>query len=93
MRLMRIEFDPAKDAANIAVHGISLAAAEQLLDGFVVDYGEVRIIAIGEIDGRMFTCVYTRRGDAYRPISLRPAHRKERNVYRETKAQNDRSSV
>ncbi len=53
--------------------------------------GEVRIIAIGEIAGRVFTCVYTRRGEAYRPISLRPAHRKERHVYREAKAQNDES--
>jgi uncharacterized protein len=93
---MRIEFDPAKDAVNVAVHGISLAAAQRLLDGFVVertddrrDYGEVRVIAIGEIEGRMFTCVYTCRGEAYRPISLRPAHRKERDVYREAKAQNN----
>ena len=95
---MRIEFDPDKDAVNRAVHGISLAATEQLMKGFVVergdarrDYGEVRIIAIGEIAGRVFTCVYTRRGEAYRPISLRPAHRKERHVYREAKAQNDES--
>ncbi len=90
---MAIEFDPAKDARNIAARGISLAAAESLLAGFTVewiderrDYGEVRVIAIGEIAGREFVCVYTRRGENQRPISLRPANRRERNVYRQAKA-------
>lgn len=90
---MMIEFDPAKDAANIALRDISLAAAETLLTGFTVeridrrrDYGEVRIIAIGEIGGVEFTCVYTRRGPVVRPISLRRASRKERNVYQKAKA-------
>jgi uncharacterized DUF497 family protein len=88
-----IEFDPAKDAANIAVRGISLAQAETLLQGFIVDrvddrrdYGEARIIAIGEIDRREFVCVYTRRGETYRVISLRLAKRKERDVYQQAKA-------
>jgi uncharacterized DUF497 family protein len=31
------QFDPAKDAINIAVHGISLAQAESLLQGFTVE--------------------------------------------------------
>jgi uncharacterized DUF497 family protein len=88
-----IEFDPAKDATNVEVHGLSLTEAEVLLQGFIVarederfDYRETRIIAIGEIDGREFVCVYTRRGDAVRPISLRRADRKERNVYQQAKA-------
>jgi uncharacterized protein len=90
---MAIEFDPAKDAVNIANHGISLEAAEELLAGFIVEvedkriaYGETRIIAFGEINNRVFVCVYTMRGENYRPISLRPANRKERNVYHEAKA-------
>jgi len=89
-----IEFDPDKDARNIAVHGISLAAAQTLLAGFTVEriderraYGETRIIAIGEIGGVEFTCVYTRRGEAYRPISLRRADRKERDVYQKARAE------
>jgi uncharacterized DUF497 family protein len=88
-----IEFDPAKDATNIKVHGVSLARAEPLLQGFIVerqderfDYGETRMIAIGEIGGREFVCIYTRRGDAVRPISLRRADRKERHAYQEAKA-------
>jgi uncharacterized protein len=89
---MRIEFDPAKDASNRAIHGVSLAAAEELLSGLTVertddrfDYGEVRVIALGEIAGRVFVCVYTRRGETFRPISLRPANRKERRIYDEAK--------
>jgi uncharacterized protein len=88
-----IEFDPAKDAANIQIHGISLEIADRLLAGFTVewadgrfDYGETRVIAIGEIDGLEFVCVYTMRGEVHRPISLRRANRKERDVYRQAKA-------
>jgi uncharacterized protein len=89
---MRIEFDPAKDASNRAIHGVSLAAAEELQSGLTVertddrfDYGEVRVISLGEIAGRVFVCVYTRRGETFRPISLRPANRKERRIYDEAK--------
>lgn len=90
---MAIEFDPAKDAANIEIHGISLAMADRLLAGFTVewvddrsDYGETRIIALGEIDGLEFVCVYTMRSEKHRPISLRRAKRKERDVYRQAKS-------
>ena len=90
---MRIEFDPTKDAVNVAVHGISLDRAETLLLGFTVqwvdrrrDYGEIRVIAVGEIGEREFCCVFARRGEVIRPISLRRASRKERNVYKEAKA-------
>jgi uncharacterized DUF497 family protein len=89
----KIEFDPAKDAINVRVHGVSLAQAEALLQGFIFgwqdkrrDYGEARMIAIGEIGAREFVCVYTLRGDVIRPISLRRANRKERNVYQQAKA-------
>ena len=90
---LQIEFDPAKEATNLRVHGVSLAQAEALLEGFTVlqqderfNYGETRIIAIGEIAGVEFSCVYTRRGEAYRLISLRRASRKERDVYQQAKA-------
>jgi uncharacterized protein len=95
---LQIEFDPDKDARNIRLRGISLARAETLLQGFVVDrvderreYGETRIIAIGEIDGREFVCVYTQRSETYRVISLRRAKRTERYVYQEAKTAEARS--
>jgi uncharacterized DUF497 family protein len=90
---LQIEFDPDREARNVRLRGVSLARAETLLQGFVLDrvddrrdYGETRIVAIGEIAGLEFTCVYTLRGVAYRVISLRRASRKERDVYREAKA-------
>ena len=95
---LQIEFDPAKDAVTIRRRGVSLAEAETLLQGFVVDrvdnrrdYGETRFVAIGEIEGVEFTCVYTLRGEAIRPFSLRRASRKERHVYQEAKAAAARS--
>jgi uncharacterized protein len=87
------DFDPAKDVVNIREHGISLARSEELLEGFTVewvddrfDYGETRRIAIGEINGLEFVCVYTIREGRARPISLRRANRKERDVYHKAKS-------
>ncbi|MBV9587498.1 MAG: BrnT family toxin [Alphaproteobacteria bacterium] len=92
---LKIDFDPDKDATNLRVHGVSLTEADALFRGFTVqqeddrfDYGETRFIAIGEIAGVEFTCVYTLRGEAYRLISLRRASRRERNVYQAAKTAN-----
>jgi uncharacterized DUF497 family protein len=46
------------------------------------DYGERRIIAVGQVEGEILVCVYTERGTARRIISLRRANRKERHAYR-----------
>lgn len=85
---MEIELDSAKDKANVAKHGISLAAAELMFQGLIqefvddrVEYGEERIIAQGFIAGRLFVCVYTWRGGIRRIISLRRASRKETNAF------------
>ena len=79
-----IEFDEAKDAANIAKHGVSLALASDLdLDTAVVvkddrqDYGEDRFNAYGLIDGDLFALTFTVRGQNVRAISLRRAREKE----------------
>ncbi len=81
---MRYVFDPAKDAANLAKHRVSLALAALLFDGPHLtmtdrrfDYGELRSIALGPINGRLFVCVYTDRDAERRVISLRKANRKE----------------
>ena len=44
---MEIEFDPAKDAGNIAKHGVSLAVGAGVLAGFV---GEAAARAVEAID-------------------------------------------
>lgn len=87
---MRYVFDTAKDAANLAKHGISLALAEVLFAGPHVstpddrfDYGEVREVAFGRINGRLFACVYVDRGAQRRVISLRKANSREVKRYGE----------
>ena len=81
---MRYVFDPAKDAVNRAKHGVSLALAEVLFSGPHVrmiddrfDYGEVREIAFGLVNDRLFVCVYADRRGERRVISLRKANRRE----------------
>lgn len=85
---MDIEFDPAKDAANIAKHGLSLADADEFeLSGSVVeqdtrfDYGEVRFRAFGRVDGEARCLVFTTTGNVIRVISYRRAHEKEMRRY------------
>jgi uncharacterized DUF497 family protein len=81
---VRYVFDSAKDAANRAKHGVSLALAEILFAGphrRVVDdrfdYGEVREVAFGLINARLFVCVFADRRGERRVISLRKANRRE----------------
>jgi hypothetical protein len=79
-----IEFDPDKDATNIAKHGVSLALANRMaLDDAVIvvdsrkDYGEIRYNAFAEVDGRLLAFTFTYRDDVVRAISLRPCRLKE----------------
>jgi uncharacterized DUF497 family protein len=81
---MEFEWDDAKDRANIAKHGFDFTFAVRIFDGQVrrfVDprpWGEQRIVATGQVEGRFITLVYTRRGQRYRIISARPARSVER---------------
>lgn len=83
------EWDPEKEQSNIAKHGVSFAFAERIFEGPVVtvedvrfDYGEVRSISIGRVDGLVvLTVVHTDRDGRTRIISARPASRKERMRY------------
>ncbi len=86
--MMHIEFDDAKDAANIAKHGISLALDAVILEnavGQLVDdrqnYGETRVNVFGLIAGRLFVCTTTMRGETYRIISVRKASRQEQRLW------------
>lgn len=79
---MKIEFDPAKDAANQVKHGVSLAAElewETLLAERDVrnDYSETRMIGYVLSGVRLFCVVYVDRGDVRRIISLRKANNRE----------------
>ena len=76
------DFDPAKKAANLSKHSISLARWIDLdikvtLVDDRYDYGEVRYRAYGFIDGVPHCLVFADRNGRVRPISLRRAHEKE----------------
>jgi uncharacterized DUF497 family protein len=77
-----IEFDPAKDAANIAKHGVSLARAVDLDVRFAeidhrFDYGETRWRAFGLIEGKPYSLGFTVTARGLRAISPRRAHLEE----------------
>jgi uncharacterized DUF497 family protein len=85
---MRVEWDPAKDEANRAKHGLSFEEAAELFRTGV-DYLEIydeehsdeedRFIAIGPIGRGVIVVAYTERDDdALRIMSARMATKKER---------------
>ena len=83
---MDIEFDPEKDVANIAKHGVSLADAVRLRTFNIEEdrrflYPEVRYRAFGLLDGLPHCLAFTYRGGVTRVFSLRRAHRKEFSRY------------
>jgi hypothetical protein len=88
--MMEFDWDEEKAEANIKKHGVSFEVAIYIWLGPVVerednrfDYGEERLIAFGEVDGRVLAVVYTWRGDVCRIISARRANRHERTAYRQ----------
>ena len=90
IKFVNVEFDPAKDDINRVKHGVSLAAAtgfdwdtalEREDDRF--DYGEVRFVAIGLIESRLYVMVFAEgtNDDAVRVISLRAPEKHEARFY------------
>ena len=86
--MMKVTFDPAKDAINLKKHGHSLADA-QLLDWEEalawpderVAYGELRMVALAPIGERLFYVAFVDRALIRRVISLRKANKRELNRY------------
>lgn len=85
---MHTTFDPAKDAVNIAKHGVSLAEAAWLdWDNAQVAsderhaYGELRQVALAPMKGRLWVVVFTDRPEGRRVISLRKANLREYRRY------------
>ena len=85
---MQITYDQAKDSANQAKHGVSLADAQAFEwedalsrrdDRYT--YGEVRMSAIGYIGNRLHVVIYTDREYIRRIISLRKANKREERQY------------
>ncbi|MDE2342894.1 MAG: BrnT family toxin [Betaproteobacteria bacterium] len=87
---MTKRFDPAKDAANQAKHGLSLAFGDEIakdVNGLTVSSlreidGEERHKVIGLIDGKLYTGVFVWRAGERRFISVRRSNHGEEKRYR-----------
>ncbi len=80
---MKTTFDPAKREWTIAQRGLDFAVdAERTMVDDRVDYGEVRRISAGFLDGRMVVIVWTQRGTSRHVISMRYCHGKEEKRWR-----------
>lgn len=87
-------FDPAKDAINRKNHGLPLMFGEAVMadpDHLIIPSirpvdGEERFKAVGMVDGKLYTAVFTwratERGDLPRFISVRRSNPGEERAYR-----------
>jgi len=85
---MRLAFDPAKNAWNIAHRGLSFELVAELeweaallIEDTRKDYGEKRVQVFARLAGRLHVAVITMREDTTHVISFRKANRKEVNRY------------
>ena len=94
------EWDEEKSARCYEDRGFDFAYAAKLFDGDFIewedqrrDWGEPRVISVGEVEGRILTVVWTPRGPVRRIISARPASLSEREqLYGYRQAQHHRDS-
>ena len=89
----RFEWDSGNNLKSILKHGVSAAEVEEIFSlGMLLPLGiqiqplvnEARFAVIGPTStNRVLTVVFTLRNGKVRPISGRPAHKKERESYEE----------
>lgn len=86
---MIVDFDPAKDEANRAKHGVPLALGVRVFEdpehivlssSRPID-GEDRFKAVGMVDGKLWTAVHVWRGRTMRMISVRRSNEGEQGDY------------
>lgn len=83
---MRFEWDERKRLSNLNKHGLDFLDVYIVFEASHVEVpslhpGEERYLAIGKVEGRVVTVVYTMRGDVVRVISFRRARNEEREKY------------
>ena len=87
---MEDRFDPAKDARNLAKHGVPLAFGDQIvgdpahfiLDSFRSQDLERRYKVVGLVGSKLFTGVFVWRNGHRRFISVRRSNSAEERPYR-----------
>ncbi|MDE2320749.1 MAG: BrnT family toxin [candidate division NC10 bacterium] len=88
---MRYEWNEAKRQSNIEKHGIDFIGIEEVFAGEIVtilddrfDYGEIRCVTVGVLNGRVVVIAHTETDDVIRIISVRKATKNEAiNYYKE----------
>jgi uncharacterized DUF497 family protein len=85
---MEITFDPAKNARNIELRGLSFERAADFdfqTAVFAVDhrhdYGETRYRGLGFMEGRLYALVFAETPKGLRVISFRKANKREARRY------------
>jgi uncharacterized DUF497 family protein len=89
-RIYAFEWDEKKRKSNLEKHGIDFEEATEIFYGaslFLRSYrnNEERWIAIGSLEDRLITVVFTRRADVVRIILARRARKNEEREYRNAK--------
>jgi len=88
---MEFEWDEAKREANLRKHGVDFLRAALIFENAILeqiddreDYGEERMIALGEAEGVVYRVTYTTRDACIRIISAMKASRNEQKIYYQT---------
>ena len=81
---MGITYDPAKRARTLEERGLDFEDAPIVFAGLTLevedtrqDYGEVRVLCFGKLEGRLVVVGYTPRGADRHIFSMRKANRRE----------------
>jgi uncharacterized protein len=81
---VRLTFDPAKRTKTLLERGLDFEDAALIFEGTTVeiedtrkDYGEVRMICFGLLEGRLVVVGYTPRGSVRHIFSMRKANDRE----------------
>jgi len=81
---MALTFDPAKREKTLSERGLDFADAAEVFAGVTLeiedtrkDYGEIRVICYGMLEGRMIVVGYTPRGADRHVFSMRKANERE----------------
>ena len=83
---MEFEYHQHKSAVNQQKHGIDFEKAKRLWEGDYVEIeaktvDEPRLLLIGKLDEKCFSCIFTRRDETIRLISCRRSRKEEERIY------------
>jgi hypothetical protein len=85
---MNFTWDETKRRANLQKHGLDFADAEKVFSGPMVlfedlrnDYGEQRMIGIGQLESLVVLIVHVETDEQIRIISMRKADSDETDLY------------